>query len=215
MPRKLVAVLYADVAGYSRSTASDEDESHRTLSDYLDLIAGAIAGGHGQVMHYAGDAVLAMFEAAVDALACASRIQAEIGRRNELLPEGRRIAFRIGLNLGDVILDRGDMYGNGVNVAARLEALAAPGGIAFSESFQTALRGQPNIKSLRLGRRRVKNIADPIGIYTLAEDPTARAWRRTRRARTLALAAGGIFTVFVLVAAWRGGWLDWSQPQPV
>jgi len=76
MPRKLVAVLYADVAGYSRATAADEDESHRTLSDYLDLIAGTIADQHGQLMHYAGDAALARFEAAVDALACAQRIQA-------------------------------------------------------------------------------------------------------------------------------------------
>src|SRR3990172_1333149 len=165
LPRKLAAVLYADVAGYSRATATDEDESHRTLSDYLCLIASTIAGQHGQVMHYAGDAVLAMFEAAVDALACALRIQAEIGRRNELLPEPRRIAFRIGLNLGDVILDRGDMYGNGVNVAARLEALAEPGGICVSESVRTAVGQKLALHYEDLGAQALKNLDAPVRAF--------------------------------------------------
>ena len=175
LPRKLAAVLYADVAGYSRATATDEDESHRTLSDYLDLIASTIAGQHGQVMHYAGDAVLAMFEAAVDALACALRIQAEIGRRNELLPEARRIAFRIGLNLGDVILDRGDMYGTGVNVAARLEALAEPGGICVSESVRTAVGQKLALHYEDLGAQALKNLDTPVRAFQVRADSVTEA----------------------------------------
>src|SRR3990172_3648688 len=106
-----------------------------------------------------------MFEAAVDALACALRIQAEIGRRNELLPEPRRIAFRIGLNLGDVILDRGDMYGNGVNVAARLEALAEPGGICVSESVRTAVGQKLALHYEDLGAQALKNLDAPVRAF--------------------------------------------------
>jgi class 3 adenylate cyclase len=116
LPRKLAAILYADVAGYSRLTGEDEDATHRTLSESLDLIANAIESHRGLVMHYAGDAVLAKFDAVVDALSSAVTIQNEINTRNQEVPDDRKVQFRIGVNLGDVIEDRGDIYGDGVNV---------------------------------------------------------------------------------------------------
>ena len=129
LPRKLAAILYADVAGYSRLMGEDEDATHRTLSEYLDLVASTIESHRGQVMHYAGDAVLARFTAVLDALSSAVAIQNELQIRNEALSDKLKVQFRIGVNSGDVIEDRGDIYGDGVNVAARLEALAEPGGI--------------------------------------------------------------------------------------
>ncbi len=133
LPRKLAAILYADVAGYSRLTGDDEDATHRTRTEYLDLIASTIQSQRGQVMHYAGDAVLAKFDAVVDALSSAVSIQSELETRNEDLPNERKVQFRIGVNLGDVIEDRGDIYGDGVNVAARLDSLADEGGFCISE----------------------------------------------------------------------------------
>jgi len=165
LPRKLAAILYADVAGYSRLTGEDEDATHRRLSDYLDLIAITVKSHRGRVMHYAGDAVLAMFEAVVDALSCAAQVQRELQLRNENLPDNRKVQFRIGLNLGDVIEDRGDIYGDGVNVAARLESLAEPGKICISESIRTAVGKKLPLSYEFMGEQQVKNISDPIRAY--------------------------------------------------
>ena len=126
LPRKLVAVLYADVASYSHLTGEDEDATHRTLRRYLDLFDVRVVEHRGRVVHYAGDAVLAQFDAVHDALSCALTVQRELDAMNRELDESRRVRFRIGVNSGDVIEDRGDIYGDGVNVAARLEALAEP-----------------------------------------------------------------------------------------
>jgi adenylate cyclase len=105
LPRKLVAILYADVANYSRLTGEDEDATHRTLSEYLDLISASVVSHGGQVMHYAGDAVLARFDAVVNTVSAAVSIQTELSARNESVADERRVAFRIGVNLGDVIED--------------------------------------------------------------------------------------------------------------
>ena len=115
LPRKLAAIFYADVAGYSRLTGEDEDTTHRLLSEYLDLISKTIEEHRGRVMHYAGDAVLAKFDAVVAALSAAVAIQKQLKTRNQSLPDQRKVQFRIGVNLGDVIEDRGDIYGDGVN----------------------------------------------------------------------------------------------------
>ncbi len=109
LPRRLAAILYADVAGYSRLTGEDEDATHRRLSEYLDLISAAVEARRGRVMHFAGDAVLAMFGAVVDALSCAVAVQRDVETCNEDLPGERKVQFRIGVNLGDVIEDRGDI----------------------------------------------------------------------------------------------------------
>ena len=134
LPRKLAAILYADIVGYSRLSGDDEDATHRRLSEYLDLISETIEQHRGRVMHYAGDAVLAQFSAVLDAMSTAIAIQRELRIRNDPLSGDRKVQFRIGINSGDVIEDRGDIYGDGVNVAARLESLASPGGICISDA---------------------------------------------------------------------------------
>ncbi len=173
LPRRLAAIFYADVAGYSRLTGADEDATHRALSAYLDLISESIAAHRGTVMHYAGDAVLAKFDAVVDALRCATEVQGELAVRNRQVPHERKLQFRIGLNLGDVIEDRGDIYGDGVNVAARLESLADPGGVCISESVRTAVGGRLKLGYEYLGEQRVKNIAEPVKAFKVLLDGVA------------------------------------------
>jgi class 3 adenylate cyclase/pimeloyl-ACP methyl ester carboxylesterase len=173
LPRKLAAILYADVADYSRLTGEDEDATHRRLSEYLDLISNTVEQQQGQVMHYAGDAVLAMFDAVVDALSCASTIQTELKERNADLPGGRKLQFRIGVNLGDVIEDRGDIYGDGVNIAARLESLADPGGICVSESVYDAVSSSLPFSYAFMGEQKVKNIEKPVRVYRVVPGETS------------------------------------------
>ena len=170
LPRRLAAILYADVAGYSRLTGEDEETTHRTLSEYLDLIAGWIESHHGRVMHYAGDAVLAKFDAVVDAMSAAVAIQNELEARNEGLREERKLRFRIGINSGDVIEDRGDIYGDGVNVAARLESLAEPGGICISDAVRSAIGRKLDLTYDDMGEQAVKNIAEPVRAFRVVTE---------------------------------------------
>jgi class 3 adenylate cyclase/pimeloyl-ACP methyl ester carboxylesterase len=165
LPRKLAAILYADVADYSRLTGEDEDATHRRLREYLDFISASVEAQHGKVMHYAGDAVLAMFAAVADALSCAATIQSDLKQRNAELPSERKLQFRIGVNLGDVIEDRGDIYGDGVNIAARLESLADAGGICVSQSVYDAVSSSLPFSYTFMGDQSVKNIEKPVRVY--------------------------------------------------
>jgi len=165
LPRKLTAILYADVAGYSRLTGEDEEGTHRRLSEYLDLISIAIETHRGRVVHYAGDAVLADFATVTEALSCAWESQQSLAHRNDELAEEQRVEFRIGVNLGEVIVDRNDIYGDGVNVAARLESLAEPGGICVSESVRSAAGSKLALGFEFMGEREVKNIAEAVRAY--------------------------------------------------
>lgn len=165
LPRKLAAILYADVAGYSRLTGEDEEGTHRTLSDYLDFISDAVKAHQGRVVHYAGDAVLADFGTVTEALACSTSIQRELASRNQELPDERKVQFRIGVNLGEVIVDRDDIYGDGVNVAARLESLAEPSGICISESVRSAVGKKLDLGYEFMGEQTVKNIEEPVRAY--------------------------------------------------
>jgi TolB-like protein/class 3 adenylate cyclase len=210
LPRKLAAILYADVAGYSRLTGEDEDATHRRLSEYLDLISAAVEQHGGRVMHYAGDAVLAMFDAVVDALSCAAALQRDLKSRNEELPDERKIEFRIGVNLGDVIEDRDDIYGDGVNVAARLESLAKPGGICVSDSVRLAVGRKLPLDYDFMGEQEVKNIAEPVRAYHArladgAELPTpqkkAGAAASPPRPRRVVATVAGAAVLLVAVAA--------------
>ena len=167
--RRLAAILYADVAGYSRLTGEDEVGTHRLLSGHLDATAAAIEGRGGRVVHYAGDAVLAEFASVIVALDCAMGIQRELKIRNEALPFERKVEFRIGINLGDVIVDRDDIYGDGVNVAARMEALARPGGICISGKVYEEAKNKIDATFEDIGEQAVKNIADPIRSYHVLE----------------------------------------------
>jgi class 3 adenylate cyclase/tetratricopeptide (TPR) repeat protein len=165
LPRKLAAILYADVAGYSRLTGDDEDATHRTLTEYLDFIDQVISSHNGTVMHYAGDAVLARFGAVVDALSSATDIQIKLASKNKKLSDERKIFFRIGVNLGDVIEDRGDIYGDGVNIAARLESLAYPGGICISEAVRASIKKKFEMRYEEMGEQILKNIEEPVRVY--------------------------------------------------
>jgi len=175
LPRKLAGILYADVAGYSRLTGEDEEGTHRRLSEYLDLISDAIEKHRGRVVHYAGDAVLADFDTVTEALSCSTCIQRALASRNRDLPDGRKVEFRIGVNLGEVIVDRDDIYGDGVNVAARLEGLAEPSGICISESVRTAVGKKLDLGYEFMGEQKVKNIEEPVRAYRVlmekAEEP--------------------------------------------
>ena len=222
LPRKLAAILYADVAGYSRLTGQDEDATHRRLSEYLDLISATVENHQGRVMHYAGDAVLAMFDAVVDALSCAARIQRDLKSRNDDLLKERRVQFRIGVNLGDIIEDRGDIYGDGVNVAARLESLADPGGVCISESVRTAVGSTLPLEYSFLGEQSVKNIARPVRTYqvvfgfdgaTQIGTTTPRIVGSTRRFSILA-AIAVLFVAGAGVGIWRSMETPRKDPAP-
>jgi adenylate cyclase len=169
LPRRLAAILYADAARYSHLTGEDEDGTHRVLRRYLDLITQHVTSHSGRVAHYAGDAVLAQFDSVADALTCALAIQRDLGALNRELDESRQVRFRIGVNSGDVIEDRGDIYGEGVNVAARLEALAEPGGVCISDAVRIAVGNRVPAEFHFIGEQRVKNIAEPVRAYRATE----------------------------------------------
>jgi adenylate cyclase len=162
LPRTIAVILYADVAGYSRLTGDDEDSTHLRLREGLDHISQSVERHRGDVLHFAGDAVLARFSAAVDAMDCAADIQRTIQSMNERTSADEPLLFRIGVNLGDVIEDRGEIYGDGINIAARLQALAEPGGIVISGAVFDSLGGANAIEVEDLGLKTVKNIKNPV-----------------------------------------------------
>jgi TolB-like protein/class 3 adenylate cyclase/rhodanese-related sulfurtransferase len=219
LPLKLAAILYADVAEYSRLTGEDEQGTHRRLSEYLDLISKDIGRHNGRVVHYAGDAVLADFGTVVDALICAASVQRELSRRSEDIPEERKVRFRIGVNMGDVIEDRGDIYGDGVNVAARLESLAEPGGICISESVHTAVGHKLPFDYEYMGEQEVKNIAKPVKAYRARLQPDAelpapsKAQRPGKRTSPyIAVAAVVVLMVIAGVLGWQRPWEPREEP---
>ncbi len=220
LQRKLAAILYADVAGYSRLTGEDEEGTHRTLSTYLDAITAAIEGYQGKVLHYAGDAVLADFATVSDALTCAAAVQQDLKQRNQELAENRKVQFRIGVNLGEVIADRGEIYGDGVNVAARLESLAKPGGICISGTVYDAIGTKLPLDYEFLGEQEVKNIAKPVRAYRAqlrpnAALPTPRARRMSRRPLRRVIvgtAAAVVLVTGALLVVWLAPWVPTSGP---
>ncbi|MEE8211714.1 MAG: adenylate/guanylate cyclase domain-containing protein [Acidiferrobacterales bacterium] len=165
--RKLTAILYADVAGYSRLTGEDEVGTHKQLSAGLDLISGAIKAKGGNVVHYAGDAVLADFGSVVAAVDCAVSIQRQLAESNAQVADDQRLQFRIGVNLGEVIVDRDDIYGDGVNVAARIESLAEPGGICVSANVHDQVRKKIDLLFEDMGEQQVKNITEAVHVFRI------------------------------------------------
>jgi len=166
--RRLAAVLAADVAGYSRLMGADEEGTHAALSALRrEVTEPNIAEHRGRIVKTTGDGFLAEFPSIVDAVRCAVELQREMALRNENLAKERRIEFRIGINLGDVIIEADDIYGDGVNVAARLEALAAPGGIYVSKVVRDQVRDKVDFGFEDLGEQQVKNIARPVHVYRI------------------------------------------------
>ena len=168
MERKLAAILAADVVGYSRLMEIDEAGTLGALKAHREaLIDPAIAEHHGRIVKLMGDGSLVEFASVVDAVACALAIQEGMAERNAEVPEERRIEFRIGVHLGDVIVEGDDLYGDGVNVAARLEGLAKPGGICISQQAFDQVETKLDLAYEDLGEQRVKNITRPVHVYRI------------------------------------------------
>src|SRR5262247_2252536 len=165
MQRKLAAILSADVAGYSRLMGDDEEATIHTLTAYRALISSLIQHYKGRVVDSPGDNLLAEFASVVDAVQCAVEIQRELQVRNAEVPEQRKMEFRIGINLGDVIVEGERLYGDGVNIAARLKSLAEAGGICISGTVLENVGNKLPLRYEDLGEQTVKNIAKPVRVY--------------------------------------------------
>ncbi len=168
MQRRLAAILAADVVGYTRLMGEDEAGTLAALQAHRqELIEPKIAEHRGRLVKLMGDGALVEFASVIDALACAAEVQTGMAERNRRMADGPRITFRIGINLGDVIVEGDDLYGDGVNVAARLEALAEPGGICISAKVYDEVKNKLALGYEDLGERAVKNVAEPIRVYLI------------------------------------------------
>jgi adenylate cyclase len=175
MERKLAAILAADVAGYSRLMSHDEEGTLRRLKEHLgELVEPRIAAHQGRIVKRTGDGLLVDFASAVEAVRCAVAIQSGMADRNQGVPEDSCIEFRIGINLGDVIIEGEDIYGDGVNIAARLEGIAEPGTIFISRAVRDSVRDRLDVVLEDLGERPVKNIARPVRVFRIARADGAR-----------------------------------------
>jgi adenylate cyclase len=173
--RKLTAILSADVAGYSRLMGEDEEATVRTLTSYREMMSTLIQKHRGRVVDSPGDNLLAEFASVLDAVRCAVEIQEEFKARNADLPQNRRMEFRIGINLGDVIQEGERIYGDGVNIAARVEGLAEPGGICISGTVYEHIKNKLALWNDYLGEHAVKNIAEPVRVYKVQMEPGVEA----------------------------------------
>jgi len=206
MKRKLTAILCADVYGYSRLMGEDEEATLRTLSGHREIIDGLIERHHGRFVNSAGDSVLAEFASVVEAVNCAVEIQTALTAENANSTSERRMEFRIGVNLGDVMVEGEQIYGDGVNVAARLESLADPGGICISGTVHEQVRDKLALAYEDRGEQAVKNIARPVRVWRVRLDtatPSRSAIRLPRsywRGGVLSAVGAAIIAVtFVLV----------------
>jgi adenylate cyclase len=171
--RKLAAILSADVKGYSRLMSEDEEATVRTLNAYKQIMTNLIQQHHGRVVDAPGDNVLAEFASVVEAVRCAVEIQKELKARNADLPGNRRMEFRIGVNLGDVVVDGEQILGDGVNIAARLESLSEAGGICISGTAFDHVENKLGLGYEYLGEQTVKNIAKPVRVYRVLMETEA------------------------------------------
>jgi adenylate cyclase len=184
--RKLTAILSADVEGYSRLMDDDEEATVHTLTTYRTAINDLVQQYRGRIVDNPGDNILSEFASVVDAVNCAVEIQRELAERNAELPYNRKMEFRIGINLGDVIEEEGRIYGDGVNIAARVEAMAEAGGTCISGSAYDQVANKLGLKYENLGEHQVKNIATPIRIFRVLSLPGAAAHRVVRAKTTTA-----------------------------
>ncbi len=218
VPRRLAAILAADVVGYSRLMGRDESGTLDRLKAHRNaLIEPKITAHGGRMIKLMGDGALAEFSSVVDALACAVEVQRGMQERNQDESVEQRIEFRIGINLGDVIVEGDDIYGDGVNVAARLEGLADPGGICISEAVHTAAGNKLPLAYEDIGEKRVKNIASPIRVYKVLPYSEEAGLVRRRTGQTIRprQAAGvGVIIAFIALAGWQL-FRPASEPEPI
>ena len=212
--RKLTAIFSADVAGYSRLMGDNETATVKTLENYKQVMFTLIKQHRGRVIDSPGDNLLAEFASVVDAVQCGVAVQKELQARNADLPETRRMQFRIGINLGDVIEEGKRIYGDGVNIAARLESCADPGGICVSKTAFDHIESKLPLGYEYLGEKTVKNIAKPVGAYRVLMEPRVTAagakeqkasipiWRK----KSIIASAAALILVITLVAVWNFYW---------
>ena len=208
--RKLAAILSADVEGYSRLMDGDEEATVRTLTSYRNAITDLVQQFRGRVVDAPGDNLLAEFTSVVDAVNCAVEIQRDLAERNTELAYNRQMQFRIGVNLGDVIEEDGRIYGDGVNIAARVESLSEAGGICISGRAHDQVENKLGLEYEDLGKHEVKNISRPIQVYRVLSYPGAAAHRVVqaktnlgRRWRKIGLSAAAIVIVAVALGIWQ------------
>ncbi|WP_257170037.1 adenylate/guanylate cyclase domain-containing protein [Bradyrhizobium sp. SRS-191] len=221
LKRKIAAIFAADIAGYSRLVAEDEEETLRRLAAYREVVDDFIARAGGRIFNTAGDAVLAEFPSAVEAVRCAIDIQESLRTRNMAFPPNRQMSYRIGITIGDVVERNGDLLGDGVNIAARLESLADVGGICISRTVHEQVANKLSVQFADMGAREVKNIPTPVHAYRVAmrrEDgtyapvPKDGRLRGVRRLLVMAAAAAG---ALVAIAAGTSFYLDYRESKPV
>jgi class 3 adenylate cyclase len=206
-PRRLAAILAADIAGYSRLMGSDEEGTLARMKRHRrELIEPTIQEHFGRVIKTTGDGFLAMFDSPLEAVRCAIVIQQSMAARNTSLPPEQWIRYRIGVNLGDVIVDPDDIYGDGVNIAARLENLADPGTVYISGGVYEQIKNKLVVGYQSLGDEKLKNITDPVRIYRVLPDPAAIS-RATHGKWRWGLVSGAA----ALMAAAGIGWLSWTS----
>jgi adenylate cyclase len=193
------------VVGYSRLSGEDEERTHHRLKDSLNLFTEIIVNHNGNIVNYAGDAILADFKTVRDALACSVQVQKTLKDQNVGLEDDQQLQFRIGLNLGEVIVDQDDIYGDGVIVAARLETLADPGGICISHSVRAAVGNNLPFDYHDIGKQKVKNISEPVLAYKVLFDKQSRAYRRRRISRKAVsiVVLAAIVSLTAAYALWR------------
>jgi adenylate cyclase len=208
--RKLVAILSADVKEYSRLMSQNEVGTIRTLDAYKNATSEMVVQYKGRVVDSTGDNLMAEFASVVDAVNCAVEVQRELAERNAELPDSRRMEFRIGINLGDVVEEEGRLYGDGVNIAARLQTLAEGGGICISGTVYDQVKSKLGLEYEHLGEQTVKNIAEPVRVYRVLSFPGAAA-HRVVQAKTAVVTkyrrAGLAIAVVLLIGV--GGVLAW------
>jgi class 3 adenylate cyclase len=215
--RKISAILAADIAGYSRLVAEDEEETLRRLAMYRAVLEDCIARWGGRIFNTAGDAAMAEFPSSVDAVRCAVDVQESIRARNLAYPQSRQMIYRIGITVADVVEREGDLLGDGVNIAARLGSMAFPGGICVSRAVYEQVANKLSVKFEDLGQRQVKNMPNAIHGYSIAPHPAASEGRpRPDKARRLRLAGPAIMGVVavgsVVIAL---ALYEWRQDSPV
>jgi class 3 adenylate cyclase len=207
LERKLATILSADVAEFSRLMGEDEEGTLRTFRGHKQVFESLVAMHRGRVFNTAGDAILAEFVSAVEAVRCATDIQAALRTLNDKLPANRQVRFRIGINLGDVMVQGSDLMGDGVNVAARLQTAAEPGGICISGSVHDQIRNKLSLSFLSLGERNFKNIQQPVRTFSISEAEGAGA---LPAARPSAGSGGGalkwLAVAAILLLAGGGYW---------
>ena len=221
--QRLTAILAADGAGYSRLMAADERSTVAALDAARGVFKSQIESHQGRVIDMAGDSVLAVFDTATGAVTAALAVQEELAASSTALPDDRRMRFRIGVHLGDVIeKSDGTVYGDGVNIAARLQGLAQPGGVMVSDAVKMALRGSVHATFEDQGEQRVKNISEPVRAYAVksgagsASSPVATATVRRSRRRRLAVAGAAVVVLIAVVgtAAWLAPWKSRVETTP-